>query len=150
MADIDPQALPSVKEATELVKAQPEDGGGGQGAVTSGQHYEEPHHWVNPKLAVLEKFAHDHPALAPPDTYAVVGSAEEFAALSAAILHARAGELSLSSDTGQHAWDTLRARTIDAPEVPVKGEDKSSDFWQEWVSRLPERQPEKDEPELER
>ena len=150
MADIDPQALPSVKEATELVKAQPEDGGGGQGAVTSGQHYEEPHQWVNPKLAVLEKFAHDHPALAPPDTYAVVGSAEEFASLSAAILHARAGELSLSSDTGQHAWDTLRARTIDAPEVPIKGEDKSSDFWQEWVSRLPERELEKDEPELER
>lgn len=148
MADIDPQALPSVKEATELVKAQPADEGGEQGTVTSGQHHEEPQHWMDPKLAVLEKFAHDHPALAPPATYGVVRSAQEFAEMSAALLRASDGELSFNSE--QHAWDTLRARTIDVPDAPAKVEDKSTNFWQEWVSRLPERQPEQDEPEFER
>ena len=148
MADIDPQALPSVAEAIQLVKAEAESEGGGQGAVASGKEQMEPEQWVNPKLAVLEKFAHDHPALAPPATYGVVHSAQEFAEMSAAQL--RVGDGEIPFDSNRHAWDTLRGRAIDAPNGPEKEEDKSNDFWQELVSRLPERQPERHEPELER
>lgn len=148
MGDLDRDSLMSAKEASAWMKAEADNESGGQGAVTSWQQHEEPEHWLNPKLAVLEKFAHDHPALAPPATYGVVRSAQEFAEMSVAQLRAREGELPFESE--RHAWDILRARTIDAPHAPEKVEDKSSDFWQEWISRLPERQPEQDEPELER
>jgi hypothetical protein len=73
LSDINPHILPTVKEATEFVKAQPADGGGGQGAVASwAQAEEEPTQFINPKLAVLEKFAHDHSALAPLEASAIV------------------------------------------------------------------------------
>lgn len=148
MGDLDRDSLMSAKEASAWMQAKEGDEGGGQGAVTSGQQQAEPEQSVNPKLAVLEKFAHDHPAMASPATYGVIRSAQEFAEMSAAQLRASNGEIPFDSE--RHAWDTLRARAIDMPDTLEKGEDKSSDFWQEWVSRLPERQPEKDEPELER
>lgn len=121
MADIDPQALPSVKEATDFVKAQPEDGGGGQGAVASGQQ-QEPEQWVNPKLAVLEKFAHDHPAIAPPEltSYITPATAQDFAEMQKALLPHIGNQ---SAQEQQHAWQTLEARRAEFPALqaePVK------------------------------
>ncbi len=148
MADIDPQALPSVKEATEFVKAQPEDGGGGQVAVASGQQQ-----WVNPKLAVLEKFAHDHPAIAPPDpqSFTTVTSAQDAAAIHAASLSGVSSPMSVEEQQAAHrAWNMLEARRaeIPEPEPPQTPLDPNKELWQEWLSE--ERARQQDEPELER
>lgn len=149
MADIDPHTLPSVKEATELVKAQPEDGGGGQDAGASGQQQAELPYWTNPKLAVLEKFAHDHPAMAPPEppSFILPTTAQDAAAIHAASLSPMSGE---EQQTAQHAWQTLEARRAEIPEAerlktPL---DPTKELWQESVRQ--ERAHRQDEPELER
>lgn len=155
MSGIDPATLPSVKEASEFVKAQasdaPQPNPVEQPQAREAAKEEEPAQFMNPKLQILEKFAHDHPPLAPPATYPVATSAQELSEMSHAMLRAGDGELPFArSDTwqewGQHAWDTLRARVTHALE---KLEDKSTDLWQEWTGRLPEQHT-KDERELER
>lgn len=149
MADIDPHTLPSVKEATEFVKAQPQDESGGQGAVASGKEQAEPEQWVNPKLAVLEKFAHDHPALAPPEpsSYILPTSAQDAAAIHAASLSPMSVE---EQHTAHRAWNMLEARRaeIPEPEPPQTPLDPNKELWQEWLTQ--ERARQQDEPELER
>lgn len=149
MADIDPHTLPSVKEATELVKAQPADGGGGQGVVSSGQQHEQPQHWMNPKLAVLEKFAHEHPALAPPEagSYVTPATAQDFAAMQTTLLPHIGNQ---ATPEQRHAWHMLEARRaeIPEPERPKTPLDPSKELWQESLRQ--ERAHQQDEPELER
>jgi len=63
-------SLPTVAEAAALVRERneaEEEGGTGGAAQPTSAEQEEPQQWINPKFAVLEKFAHDHPAIAPPD-----------------------------------------------------------------------------------
>jgi len=142
MADIDPHTLPSVKEATELVKAQPEDGGG-QGAVASGEQQEEPQQWVNPKLAVLEKFAHDHPALAPPEAsgYLTPATAQEFATLQQTLLPALDNQM--VQDWQRHTWDTLEARRAELPAAQAEQvKDTHDELWEDRLTRQREQEKE--------
>lgn len=147
MADIDPHTLPSVKEATEFVKAQPEDGGGGQGAVASGKEQAEPEQWVNPKLAVLEKFAYDHPAIAPPEltSYITPATAQDFAEMQKALLPHIGNQ---AAQEQQHAWNTLEARRAELPAPQAEQvKDAPDELWEERLTR--HREQEK-EPERER
>ena len=144
MSDIDPQALPSVKEATEFVKAQPEDGGGGQGAVASGKEQAEPEQWVNPKLAVLEKFAHDHPAIAPPEpqSFIMPTSAQDAAAIHAASLSGVALPMSVEEQhTAHRAWNMLEARRAELPAAQAEQvKDTHDELWEEWLTRQREQE----------
>ena len=84
--------LPTVAEASAQVRQrneQEEEGStGGATHPTDQQQPEEPQIWVNPKLRILEKFAHDHPAFAPPEPggYLTPATAQEFAALQKTLL----------------------------------------------------------------
>ena len=139
MTDLDRDSLMGAKEASAWMKAQPEDGGGGQGAVASAQQH-EPEQWMNPKLAVLEKFAHDHPAMAPPEpqSFIMPTSAKDAASIHAASLSGMSVE---EQHTAHRAWNMLETRRAElpAPQVePVK--DAPDDLWEERLTRQREQE----------
>jgi hypothetical protein len=96
LSDIDPERLMSVQEATQRVKAQdaetrhqnPDEQMKQQEAGSS----QDPAPALNPKLRILEKFAHDHPALPPPATHSVATSADQFAQMNEALLRSKEAE----------------------------------------------------------
>lgn len=149
MGDLDRDSLMGAKEASAWMKAQPADESGGQGAVASERQQIEPEQWVNPKLAVLEKFAHDHPAIAPPEpqSYILPTSAQDAAAIHAASLSPMSGE---EQQTAHRVWNMLEARRAEIPEAepPQTPRDPDKELWQEWLTQ--ERARQQDEPELER
>lgn len=155
MAGIDPERLMSVQEATQWVKQESEaspPNPEGQVMGRKPESYQEPAPPINPKLRILEKYAHDHPALAPPTTYPVATSAEHFAQMSEASLRSKEAESprtggSTVPESGKHAWEILHARTADAPET---GEDKTTELWQHLFDKPEERDKPHDEPERER
>lgn len=134
--------LPTVAEAAAQVRErnEQEEEGSTDGAAQP-VNEQEPQYWVNPKLAILEKFAHDHPAIAPPESYLTPTTAQEFAAMQKTLLPSfgnQAGE-----EGQQHAWNTLEARRAElpAPEAePVK--DAHDELWEEWLSRHREQEKE--------
>ncbi|MBS0167058.1 MAG: relaxase/mobilization nuclease domain-containing protein [Nitrospira sp.] len=150
MADIDPQALPSVKEATEFVKAEAEDGGGGQGAVANAQQ-QEPEHSHNPKLAVLEKYAIHQNELAH-------STAQEFSDQQESLLARQGWQLPhLGTQTVdgwlQRGYESLEEQHAAIPEVQHHPPNKQPhESWSEFVTRTgePKRTEEKErEPEIE-
>ena len=149
MTDLDRDSLMGAKEASAWMKAEAESESGGQGAIASGQEQPEPEQWVNPKLAVLEKFAHDHPALAPPEpqSFIIPTSAQDAAAIHAASLSPMSVE---EQHTAHRAWNMLEARRAEMPEAepPHTPLDPNKELWQEWLTQ--ERARHQDEPELER
>lgn len=159
--------LPTVAEASAAVRArneQEEEGStGGTPQPTSEQEpEEESHQWVNPKLAVLEKFAHDHPALASPDavTFVAPHSVQHFAEIHKNLLQNPDWQSPLVGkqaveDRLLHAWQTEQARLAE----PAQHSKQRDESWQEYLGRQrgqgqdtaePKEITEKKEPELER
>lgn len=121
MADIDPQALPSVKEATEFVKAREQDslrpeattGEQGKGAEHLAINSPEPGGYIRP--ATAQEFATHQKTLLP---YFDHQAAQE----------------------QQHAWNTLEARRAELPTLQAEAvKDVHDELWEDWLSRHPER-----------
>jgi hypothetical protein len=120
MTDIDPQALPSVKEATEFVKARepeslrPEADAGGQDKQPDPQ-----------ALTALEPQGYTNPA-----------TAQEFAALQKALLPSFDNQ---AAQEHQQVWNTLEARRAEiATPQAEKVKDMHDDLWEDWLNRHPE------------
>lgn len=139
--------LPTVAEAAAQVRerkeAEEEGSTGGAQPVSE----QQPAQWVNPKLRILEKFAHDHPALAPPATYPVAASAQEFAELQRTL-----------ADTApafdDRAWDAVHTRLAETvPELPQRERQQGKqreESWLEYVTQRQEQARDQKEPEPER
>lgn len=153
MADIDPHTLPSVKEATEFVKAEAEDGGGGQGAIASEQ--EQLQQSVNPKLVVLEKYAIHQRELGHT-------TAQEFTDQQEAVLARQGWQLPYLGthqfeDWLQRGHDSLEAQHAAIPDPQPNREaappnKQPHESWAEFITRTdePTRTDEKQrEPEIE-
>lgn len=159
--------LPTVAEAAAQVRArneQEEEGSAGGAAQPVGEQRteQEPQRWVNPKLRILEKFAHDHPALAPPDsvTFVTPRSVQDFAEIHKNLLQDPDWQSPLvGNQTAEerllHAWQTEQAQPAD----PAQHSKQREESWQEYIGR--QREPgqdtqeqkeitEKKEPEWER
>lgn len=155
LTDIDRDSLMTVKEASAWVKAQDtaENGDSTEARIASQEAggSEEAPPFLNPKLRVLEKYAHDHPAIAPPEGggYITPTTAQEFAALQKTLLPASGWQLPyFGNQTAQewqqqHAWHTLEARRADLPAPePEPVQDAHDELWEEWVSRPHEKEKE--------
>lgn len=157
LTDIDRDSLMTVKDASAWMKAQDtaESGDNADARIVSQEagSSEAPAPFVNPKLAVLEKFAHDHPAIAPPEPsgYLTPATAQEFAALQKTLLPASAWQLpylgnQTAQDWQQHAWHTLDARRAALPpSEPEPVKDAHDELWEEWLTRHrePQKEPER-------
>lgn len=158
LTDIDRDSLMTVKEATQWVEAQEAaDSGDNADARIGSQEAgssEEPAPFLTPKLWILEKYAHDHPAIAPPERggYITPTTAQEFAALQKMLLPASGWQLPYFGNhtaqewQQQHAWHTLEARRADLPALePEPVQDAHDELWEEWLSRPheKEREPER-------
>ncbi len=121
MADIDPQTLPSVKEATELVKAREPDS-------------------LRVDAATDEQGKDaERPALTSPEPggYVIPSTAQEFAAHQKALLPYFDNQAALEQ---QHAWNTLEARRAEIPTPEQETlKDAHDEIWEDWLSRHPER-----------
>jgi hypothetical protein len=140
LSDISLTDLPTVAEASAAVKArnEAEEGDSTAGATepTAEEQspQQEPRTWGNPKFALLYKYAHDHPALAPPEPsgYISPATAQEFAAHQENVLPYLDNQ---AAQEHQHAWHTLEARRAELP-APQAAHDE---LWEEWLSRHPEQ-----------
>ncbi len=147
LTDIDRDSLMTVKDASAWVKAQDTAENGDTADARTRQpeasSSEEPAHFLNPKLRILEQYAHDHPALAPPEPsgYLIPATAQEFAAHQKTLLPYLGNQT--AQEWQQHAWHTLEARRADLPAPalePVK--DAHDELWEEWLSRPHEKEKE--------
>ena len=160
--------LPTVAEAAAQVRerneAEEEGSTGGAVQPVSEQQPEDPQVWVNPKLRILEKFAHDHPPLAPPDsvTFVTPRSVQNFAEIHKNLLQNPDWQSPLvGNQTAEerlfHAWQTEQVQ-LAKPE-PAQHSKQREESWQEYIGR--QREPgqdtaerkeitEKKEPEWER
>lgn len=139
LSDIPLASLPTVAEAAAQVRERneaEEEGSTGGAAQPSS---DEPRYWINPKLTVLEKFAHDHPALAPPEPggYLIPVTAQDFAEMQKSILP----DLKNRAQEQQHAWQTLEARRAELP-APEPVQEPHEELWEEWVTRQREQEKE--------
>lgn len=156
MTDLDRDSLMSAKEASAWMQAkegEAENSGSSAARVLPQEQQQaaEPQGEAvhNPKLAVLEKFAHDHPALAPPEpqSFRMPTSAQDAAAIHAASLSGVASPMPVEDQHMAHrAWNLLQARRAELP-APEPVKDAPDDLWGERLTR--QREPDK-EPELER
>ncbi len=154
LTDIDRDSLMTVAEASTWMKAQDtaESGDNADARIVSQEagSSEAPATFVNPKLVLLQKFAHDHPAIAPPEPsgYLTPATAQEFAAHQKTLLPASGSQLPyLGNQTAQewqqHAWHTLDARRADLPaSQPEPVKDAHDELWEEWLSRPHEKEKE--------
>ncbi len=153
MTDLDHDSLMGAKEASAWMQAkegEAENSGSSDARILPEEQAQqvtsatvEPSH--NPKLAVLEKYAPDHPPLAPPEPggYLTPATAQDFAAMHKTLLPHIGNQ---AAQEQQHAWQKLEARRAELPPAePIK--DAPNDLWGEQVTR--QREQEK-EPELER
>lgn len=159
--------LPTVAEASAAVRArneQEEEGSTGGTVQPISAEQEEPQQWVNPKLRIVEKFAYDHPSLAPPDTVTFVTprSVQDFAEIHKNLLENLDWQSPLvGNQTPEerllHAWHTEQAQLAKAE--PAQRSKQREESWQEYIGR--QREPgqdtqeqkeitEKKEPEWER
>lgn len=130
MSGVALEALPSVADASAMVRAKQEAEEGGS---SDGQRAAAPTEFHNPKLAVLEKYAHDHPPLAPPETYPVAASAEEFADL-----HRLVPDTSPVFD--ERAWKVEQERLAALPDPPEQVPDPSLSRWAQHIKDEREQQ----------
>lgn len=145
LSDISLAELPTVAEASAAVKArgEAEEGdstaGAAQPITEEQQPQQQPRTWANPRFALLYKYAHDHPALAPPepDGYITPVTAQEFAAHQKALLPYSGNQ---ATQEQQHAWDTLEARRAELPAPePQSVKAAHDELWEDWLSRHPEQ-----------
>ena len=142
--DIPLAELPTVAEASAAVKARSEAEEGDSTAGAAQPPQQEPRTWVNPKFALLYKYAHDHPALAPPEPggYISPATAQEFAAHQKAMLPFD----NQAAQEQQYAWHTLETRRaeLSTPQAEVV-KDAHDELWEEWMTRHrePEKEPER-------
>lgn len=152
MGDLDRDSLMSAKEASAWVKGKEEAENSGssdarilpeeQAQEVTSQTVEPSH---NPKLTVLEKYAHDHPP-EPPLEYVRVHSVREFSEFYKTLYASSEWqELQPSPSARRAAWDAEQAR-VEALPPPEPEPPRDPDSWADRLTN--ERQ--KDEPELER
>lgn len=136
--------LPTVAEASAAVKARSEAEEGDSTAGAAQPLQQEPRMSANPKFALLYKYAHDHPALAPPEPggYISPATAQEFAAHQKAMLPFD----NQAAQEQQYAWHTLETRRaeLSTPQAEVV-KDAHDELWEEWMTRHrePEKEPER-------
>lgn len=120
MANIDMQTLPSVKEATEFVKAREQQS-------------------LQPEAAVGgQEKSPVHPAIPSPESssYISPATAQEFAAHQKAMLPYFDNQ---AAQEQQHAWNTLEARRAEHPAPQAEAvKDAHDELWEDWLSRHPE------------
>lgn len=141
MGDLDRDSLMDAKEASAWMKAkegEAENSGSSDARILPQEQAQqvtgetlEPSH--NPKLAVLEKYAHDHPALAPPETYPTAGSAQEFAELCRLVVDT-------SPVFDQRAWEVEEERLAALPDPPEATLDPSLGRWAQHIKDEREHQ----------
>ena len=146
LSDISLAELPTVAEASAAVKAQSEaeEGDSTAGAAQPTAEEQESRTWANPKFALLYKYAHDHPAIAPPESegYITPTTAQEFAAHQKAMLPFD----NQAAQEQQHAWHTLETRRAELPAPePESIKAAHDELWEEWLTshREPEKEPER-------
>jgi hypothetical protein len=120
MGDIDPLTLPSVKEASEFVKARDPENLPQQTAAGGQEKQLDPQALTAPE----------------PQGYTSPATAKEFAALQKAMLPSFDNQ---AAQEQQHAWNTLEARRaeIAAPHAATV-KDEHDDLWENWLNRHPE------------
>lgn len=91
----------------------------------------------------MEKFAHDHPALAPPEAsgYLTPATAQEFATLQQTLLPALDNQM--VQDWQRHTWDTLEARRAELPAAQAEQvKDTHDELWEDRLTRQREQEKE--------